>query len=161
MTRADMALSEKLWAEYGARWPLPMHTATQAHVWAEFQRRGYKTAEDIPKFLVGVAFDEWYAAEHGTPGVWPHDWKAREYKYMNFYATDQVYGGPEEGGWYYEAGTPLASIPVPIDTLQDEIDKSYHILCNNLGYVMGSPGHSFVVEADYGWPYPQERPHYE
>jgi hypothetical protein len=26
-----------------------------------------------------------------------------------------VYGGPEEGGWWYQAGTPEASVPVTLD----------------------------------------------
>lgn len=161
MQPQDNPLAVKLWEIYGARWPLPMHSATLAHVWHEFNRRGYKTEEDIPKFMVGVAYDEWYAAEHRGVGDWPEGWRPVEHKYLNFYVTDQAYGGPEEGGWYYEVGEPKASLPVPIDTLQDEIDKVYHNLCNILGFLMGRPGHSFVVESDYAYPYPEKQPHYE
>ena len=32
--------------------------------------------------------------------------------YVNAYAVTRHYGGPEEGGWWYNAGEPLASIPV-------------------------------------------------
>jgi hypothetical protein len=32
--------------------------------------------------------------------------------YANAYAVEREYGGAEEGGWWYNAGTPLASIPV-------------------------------------------------
>jgi len=32
--------------------------------------------------------------------------------YVNVYLVGQVYGGPEEGNWYFPVGTPLASIPV-------------------------------------------------
>lgn len=32
--------------------------------------------------------------------------------YVNAYAVTRHYGGPEEGSWYYNAGSPLASIPV-------------------------------------------------
>ncbi len=32
--------------------------------------------------------------------------------FVNVYAVTRNYGGPEEGGWYYNAGTPLASIPI-------------------------------------------------
>lgn len=33
--------------------------------------------------------------------------------YLNAYRVSRVYGGPQEGGWYYDAGEPLASIPIP------------------------------------------------
>lgn len=32
--------------------------------------------------------------------------------YVNAYEVSRHYGGPEEGGWYYNAGNLLASIPV-------------------------------------------------
>lgn len=31
--------------------------------------------------------------------------------YLNVYAVTRHSGGPEEGGWYYNAGEPLASVP--------------------------------------------------
>lgn len=32
--------------------------------------------------------------------------------YVNAYAVTRHYGGPEEGGWWFNSGSPLASIPV-------------------------------------------------
>lgn len=32
--------------------------------------------------------------------------------FINAYAVDQCYGGREEGGWYYDAGTALGSIAI-------------------------------------------------
>lgn len=32
--------------------------------------------------------------------------------YINAYEVEQVYGGPEEGGWYYSHGIPIVSIPI-------------------------------------------------
>lgn len=32
--------------------------------------------------------------------------------YLNVYIEHRVYGGPEEGGWYYGVGEPVASIPI-------------------------------------------------
>lgn len=32
--------------------------------------------------------------------------------YVNAYLVCRVYGGPEEGGWWFNAGEPLASVPV-------------------------------------------------
>lgn len=33
-------------------------------------------------------------------------------RYVNAYLVTREYGGPEEGGWWYDAGTPAGSIPV-------------------------------------------------
>ncbi len=35
-------------------------------------------------------------------------------RYVNAYAVTRHYGGPEEGGWWYNRGQPLASVPVKI-----------------------------------------------
>ena len=32
-------------------------------------------------------------------------------KYVNVYLVQQGYGGPEEGGWWYDYGVPHVSIP--------------------------------------------------
>jgi hypothetical protein len=32
-----------------------------------------------------------------------------ERRYVNVYEVEEAYGGPEEGGWWYDIGTPLAS----------------------------------------------------
>lgn len=31
--------------------------------------------------------------------------------FANAYHTDRLYGGPEEGGWYYDVGSPVMSLP--------------------------------------------------
>lgn len=35
--------------------------------------------------------------------------------YLNVYAVTRHYGGAAEGGWYYDRGEPLASVPVPAE----------------------------------------------
>ena len=35
-------------------------------------------------------------------------------KYINAYEVTRHYGGPEEGGWWYNSGEPVASVPVII-----------------------------------------------
>ena len=37
--------------------------------------------------------------------------------FLNVYAVERVYGGPEEGGWWYNCGVPLASVPMPAKEL--------------------------------------------
>jgi hypothetical protein len=44
--------------------------------------------------------------------------------YVNVYLVGQQYGGAAEGGWYYNVGTPLASIPIPS---QHSEGQSYYI----------------------------------
>jgi len=33
--------------------------------------------------------------------------------YLNVYAVTRHYGGPQEGSWWFNAGEPLASVPIP------------------------------------------------
>lgn len=38
--------------------------------------------------------------------------------YLNTYETWQAYGGPEEGGWWFECGTPVQSLKVSEENLE-------------------------------------------
>ena len=44
--------------------------------------------------------------------------------YLNTYETFQSYGGPEEGGWWYECGTPVQSIFISSDDYEEWIEKT-------------------------------------
>jgi hypothetical protein len=44
--------------------------------------------------------------------------------YVNAYLVGQLYGGPEEGGWYYHVWTPLAAIPIPT---KREVGQTYSL----------------------------------
>lgn len=44
--------------------------------------------------------------------------------YINAYAVVRAYGGREEGGWYYDVGEPIASIPIPT---QREKGQTYYM----------------------------------
>lgn len=41
-----------------------------------------------------------------TPPTNPEQW------YFNIYEIGRAYGGPEEGGWYYDYGKPIESVPL-------------------------------------------------
>lgn len=43
--------------------------------------------------------------------------------YLNTYQQWQAYGGPEEGGWWYECGKPLQSVLVSNDDLDEWREK--------------------------------------
>lgn len=43
--------------------------------------------------------------------------------YVNVYEVGRAYGGPEEGGWWFDTGSPVAAIPVALT--EDEWDRAH------------------------------------
>jgi hypothetical protein len=110
--------------------------------------------------------------------------------WVNVYDVVQRYGGPEEGGWYYDTGTPEWSetglCHCPLDkTLHSHYCPIHHLLIEAREWVAGfKPGYieTFIngdpdepehqgeavhrdrfitVETHRGRAYPEHRPHYE
>jgi hypothetical protein len=91
--------------------------------------------------------------------------------YVAAYRTSQCFGGPEEGGWYYEHGEPVAAVPITVtyrwidrgerrlypEVSIDEYERVRKLLEETLGYV------DLRVCLENMWPteYPRFRPHYE
>jgi hypothetical protein len=81
---------------------------------------------------------------------------AREYWtwYVNVYSISQGYGGPEEGGWWYNVGEPVTSVRcdthTEAETMADILRKKYL-----------NTGKSRSTLGGDDTPYPTERPHYE
>lgn len=93
--------------------------------------------------------------------------------FLNVYVTNQAYGGPEEGGWYYNVGEFVRCAGTFFneeharaerDALQAHIDKTENdprgpyadrnsVLCEGEARVH--------IERFPGEDYPQSRPHYE
>ena len=42
--------------------------------------------------------------------------------YLNTFEVWDCYGGPEEGGWWYEAGSPVQSVFICDDDLEEWLD---------------------------------------
>jgi hypothetical protein len=40
--------------------------------------------------------------------------------YVNAYEVTRHYGGPEEGGWWYNLNTPIASVPIMASNENDK-----------------------------------------
>lgn len=86
--------------------------------------------------------------------------------FVNAYSVTRHYGGPEEGGWWYDRGTPLASVPVP-----DGEPVAPHVArleamfedetCGDLNSVRGGSRLQISVELTFAQPWPASRPHYE
>lgn len=92
----------------------------------------------------------------------------RSLRYVNAYAVSRHYGGPEEGGWWYDAGSPLSSIAVYTDA--DEV-AAKALLLKTLGpeyehqrsrySVIGEDDLEIYTEEKPAAAWPTERPHYE
>lgn len=89
-------------------------------------------------------------------------------QYINAYEVSRHYGGSEEGGWYYDAGAPLASIPVTtraeaneaIARLYSTFRADYEDLRDRHS-VIGEDDLEIYIERATAEHYPQRRPHYE
>ena len=89
--------------------------------------------------------------------------------YVNEYLRDKSYGGPEEGGWWFDTGAFIkchgefktrTAAYKKYKELQDYIEEKQEghyppgsVLCN------GWP--DLLIEDEEGESYPQRRPHYE
>lgn len=89
-------------------------------------------------------------------------------RYVNAYAVSRNYGGPEEGGWYYDVGAPLASIPVMNDA-EEEAAKVKLVGLFGPEYekqrsrysAAGGDDLEIYIEDACAAHWPTERPHYE
>lgn len=89
-------------------------------------------------------------------------------RYVNAYAVSRNYGGPEEGGWYYDSGEPLASIPVNNDA-EEEAAKVKLVKLFGPKYekqrsrysAAGGDDLEIYIEDACASHWPTERPHYE
>lgn len=62
--------------------------------------------------------------------------------FLNVYAVERAYGGPQEGGWWYNYGIPLASVPMPAEERPGH-DSDCHE-CNQVR--AGVEGYSFCKQ---------------
>jgi hypothetical protein len=87
-------------------------------------------------------------------------------KYVNAYIVTRHYGGPEEGGWWFNAGEPLASVPVsdngdPEVIREDLRVKFADLNRGNIYSVRGGEEVAVYIEEEFATYFPKERPHYE
>lgn len=87
-------------------------------------------------------------------------------RYVNAYSVTRHYGGPEEGGWWYNAGEPLASVPLlpgedpaPVIARLQAIfsGEEYGDIYSVRGGIKVSVGVAYAPAERF----PSERPHYE
>lgn len=89
--------------------------------------------------------------------------------WVTAYAIYQNYGGPEEGGWWYDSGEALASIPCRTDAEVNEAierlaslyKEQYEAEHNRTDSRGDGADLCICVEAAQGKHWPDVRPHYE
>lgn len=90
-------------------------------------------------------------------------------KYVNIYLIDRAYGGPEEGGWWYEYGIPYASYPALDESQLKRLQHQAHNLCDtlnaegnrDLNSVACEGRYTVKIEPFFAKPWPDVHPHYE
>lgn len=100
---------------------------------------------------------------------------SRGKKRVNVYALARRFGGPEEGGWWYDAGHPVLTVTISsTDGQVDDRDTLGHAAfairnalvaiypdTGSRYSVLGGDDYRVVIEANPPQPWPRERPHYE
>lgn len=89
----------------------------------------------------------------------------RSQHYVNVYRLEQGYGGPEEGGWWYEAGTPIASIPFATlreaEVERDKLKLRFPETKSRYSTAPREDDFGIYIENDFGAPFPEHTPRYE
>ena len=96
-------------------------------------------------------FQVWYDSfidEHGRePGV------------VTVHLVYEQYGGPEEGGWYYQVGVPVLNYCVFSKT--QAIDTLLQLAEEYIADTEDEDEYALDLSSEYGKFYPETRPHYE
>lgn len=88
--------------------------------------------------------------------------------YLNAYNVNRFYGGPQEGGWWFDAGDPIASVPLREEDPTAAIEWDAYLRAK-IGWTsqydrFSVLGHDeFEIRPDdyFARPFPEETPHYE
>lgn len=85
--------------------------------------------------------------------------------YVNVYELAQGYGGPEEGGWYYEAGVPIAAYLCENLREAERLQKSLRegrFPDNRARYSVRPQNIDFgvYIETHFAAPFPEQTPRY-
>jgi hypothetical protein len=85
--------------------------------------------------------------------------------FVNIYQLSRECGGPEEGGWWYDTGTPVGVIPAESYAEAERLVKRYEKRYPSTGarYSMAprESDYRIVIERTFGEPWPEHTPRYE
>lgn len=83
---------------------------------------------------------------------------------VNVYEVSRNYGGPEEGGWWYDTGhcveTRRCATRADAERVQAALRDEYP-RTGRRSSVLGGDDYEVVIEDGPGRDYPEHRPHYE
>lgn len=86
-------------------------------------------------------------------------------KYVNVYEVDRSYGGPEEGGWWYNTGTVVLTKQFDDEqqarAYADSLSEEYPNTGRSSSVIYSGGDYRIYVEDEVGQDYPDHRPHYE
>lgn len=110
--------------------------------------------------IIELSQGRWFPVSHGIK-----PWGGLEF--VNAYSMNRFYGGPEEGGWWYDSGSPIASVPIEQDS-HDARVKWEEYLQNVAGWyseydtgsVLGHDVFETRLEDTFAAPFPTEKPYY-
>ena len=87
--------------------------------------------------------------------------------YVNVYLIDRAYGGPEEGGWWYDTGELVRSTQCDTEAAAEVKRAEEEAACNvenhgkpDISSVRSEGRYAVRVESEAGADYPAARPHY-
>lgn len=85
--------------------------------------------------------------------------------FINAYEIDRCYGGPEEGGWWFDAGEIRRSIPCKsfeeAEANVDRVRRAFKSSGKSSSVIYDGGDYSVRIEEQPGKDYPERMPHYE
>lgn len=86
--------------------------------------------------------------------------------YVNVYLDDREYGGPEEGGWWYDTSRIRRVVPTTREHAEElkkrlELEFSNEGRRSDIGSVLSEGRYRVAIEPSYGQTTPETRPRYE
>jgi len=87
-----------------------------------------------------------------------------DYWWVNVYSVDRAYGGPEEGGWWFDVGYPQEWMRCDTRPQAEQLRERLVELYPRTGKrssVLGGDDWEVVIERHAAEAYPEQRPRYE
>lgn len=85
--------------------------------------------------------------------------------HVNVYELDRHYGGPEEGGWWYDSGEPILSAPFSNEkeaaAYQESLYEKYPRTHKSSSVIYSGGDYAVWIEDQFAVRFPEETPHYE
>jgi hypothetical protein len=94
---------------------------------------------------------------------------------VSVYLIDRAYGGPEEGGWWFDYGEPVLERDLPTpqfttdkneawqfrDAMQKTLDATANVGRRPISSVLSEGKYVAIIDEGFPKAYPETRPHYE